>query len=186
MISQALRQINNLHLLTAIISGLSNSAVLRLKWTRMKLPKQVLKIMEDLEGTSVLHGRSAHPYSRFHTALTNMEGSYRVFRRELEHVVLPCIPYVGVYLTDLTFIEDGNPDMKGDLINWDKRKLVHNIIAQIQKFQMVGYNLQKEVATDRFLQEQLAKAPSLFKDDRDMYAKSLLLEPRNAKREEIK
>lgn len=115
-----------------------------------------------------------------------MEGSYRVFRRELEHVVLPCIPYVGVYLTDLTFIEDGNPDMKGDLINWDKRKLVHNIIAQIQKFQMVGYNLQKEAATDRFLQEQLAKAPSLFKDDRDMYAKSLLLEPRNAKREEIK
>jgi hypothetical protein len=51
MISQSLRQLNNLHLLTAIISGLSNSAVLRLKWTRLKLPKQVLKIMEDLEGT---------------------------------------------------------------------------------------------------------------------------------------
>lgn len=53
MISQCLRQLNNFHLLTAIISGLSNSAVLRLKWTRLKLPKQVLKIMEDLEGTLV-------------------------------------------------------------------------------------------------------------------------------------
>lgn len=115
-----------------------------------------------------------------------MEGSYRVFRRELEHVVLPCIPYVGVFLTDLTFIEDGNPDMKGDLINWDKRKLVHNIIAQIQKFQMVGYNLQKDVIIDRYLQEALNKSSTLYKDDREMYAKSLLLEPRNAKREYIK
>jgi son of sevenless-like protein len=115
-----------------------------------------------------------------------MEGSYRVFRRELEHVVLPCLPYVGVYLGDLTFIEEGNPDMKGDLINWDKRKLVHNIIAQIQKFQMVGYNLQKEPLIDRYLQETLNKAPGLFKDDREMYARSLLLEPRNAKREDIK
>ena len=50
MISSALRQINNFHLLTAIVSGLSNSAVLRLKWTRLKLPKQVLKILEELEG----------------------------------------------------------------------------------------------------------------------------------------
>lgn len=115
-----------------------------------------------------------------------MEGSYKVFRRELEHVVLPCIPYVGVFLGDLTFIEEGNPDMKGDLINWDKRKLVHNIIAQIQKFQMVGYNLSKDVVIDRYLQEVLAKAPAMFKDDRDMYAKSLALEPRNAKREDIK
>lgn len=115
-----------------------------------------------------------------------MEGSYRVFRRELEHVVLPCIPYVGVYLGDLVFIEEGNPDMKGELINWDKRKLVHNIIAQIQKFQMVGYNLQKDPVVDRLLQDALAKAPHLYKDDRDMYAKSLQLEPRNAKREDIK
>lgn len=51
MISQCLRQLNNFSLLTAIISGLSNSAVLRLKWTRLKLPKQVHKIMEDLEGS---------------------------------------------------------------------------------------------------------------------------------------
>ena len=61
MISQALRQLNNLHLLTAIISGLSNSAVLRLKWTRLKLPKQVLKIMEDLEGATS-NSSSPHPH----------------------------------------------------------------------------------------------------------------------------
>ncbi len=47
------------------MSGLSNSAVLRLKWTRLKLPKQLSKLLEELE------------------EMTNMEGSYRNFRREV-------------------------------------------------------------------------------------------------------
>ncbi len=51
--------------------------------------------------------------------------------------------------------------------------------------QMVGYNLQKEPAIHQFFSEAFQRAPA-FKDDRDMYDKSLQLEPRNAKREDIK
>jgi son of sevenless len=148
------------------VSGLSNSAVLRLKWTRLKLPKQITKSLEELE------------------ELTNMEGSYRNFRRELEHVVLPCLPYVGVYLMDLTFIEDGNPDIKGTLINWEKRKLVNNIIGQIQKFQLTGYNLQRDDKIQSFFTQAFASCAGLT--DRDLYAKSLEYEPRNAQRADIK
>lgn len=36
-VAQALREMNNFHILMAVISGLSNSAVLRLKWTKDRL-----------------------------------------------------------------------------------------------------------------------------------------------------
>jgi hypothetical protein len=42
----------------------------------------------------------------------------------------------GVYLTDLTFIEDGNPDYVNELINFSKRSLIYTVIAKIQQFQV--------------------------------------------------
>jgi hypothetical protein len=42
----------------------------------------------------------------------------------------------GVYLTDLTFIEDGNPDYINELINFSKRSLIYTVIAKIQQFQV--------------------------------------------------
>ncbi len=98
--------------------------------------------------------------------------------------MLPCLPYVGVYLMDLTFIEDGNPDIKGNLINWEKRKLVNTIISQIQKFQMVGYNLQRDEKVQAFFAQAFASCGPL--SDRDLYSKSLEFEPRNAQRADIK
>jgi hypothetical protein len=42
----------------------------------------------------------------------------------------------------LTFIEDGNPEMIGNLINFTKRGMVFKILDQIQTFQQVGYNFE--------------------------------------------
>ena len=46
----------------------------------------------------------------------------------LQGVVPPGIPYIGVTLSDLTFMYDGNPDPKGDetkeLINFNRWILV--------------------------------------------------------------
>jgi len=39
-ILQHLRELNNYHLLTAIVSGLNSSAILRLKWTKERLSKR--------------------------------------------------------------------------------------------------------------------------------------------------
>ena len=42
----------------------------------------------------------------------------------------------GMYLTDLTFIEDGNPDKVGHMINFVKRRLYANVIREIQQYQV--------------------------------------------------
>jgi len=164
MIANELRNLHNYHLMTSIISGLNNSAVLRLKWTKLKLPKHVQKMLEELED------------------LTNMEGSYKNFRYELDRAVLPSIPYLGVYLMDLTFVEDGNPDSRENLINWEKRKLYFNIINQIQKFQSTPYNLKPVESIQKFF----AGVKATITNDRALYQKSLDLEPRNATRADIK
>jgi hypothetical protein len=52
------------------------------------------------------------------------------FRDAVQHADPPIIPYLGVYLTDLTFIEDGNNNMlpvadgRTDIINFEVRGLM--------------------------------------------------------------
>jgi len=45
------------------------------------------------------------------------------YRDALKMASPPCIPFLGLYLTDLTFIEDGNKNHlgNGEFINFDKR-----------------------------------------------------------------
>jgi len=44
LMQQQLYKLQNYHILTAVISGLSNSAVLRLKWTFKKVPKRLQQV----------------------------------------------------------------------------------------------------------------------------------------------
>lgn len=49
-----------------------------------------------------------------------------------------------MYLTDLTFIEDGNKDYVTDegLINFDKRRKISTVIREIQQYQQTPYCLE--------------------------------------------
>ena len=53
--------------------------------------------------------------------------SFRNYRNHLHTLNPPCVPYVGVYLTDLTFLEDGNPDLIEGLISWSKRAKIADV-----------------------------------------------------------
>ena len=89
----------------------------------------------------------------------------------------------GVYLTDLTFIEDGIPSVikRTDLINFAKRAKTVDVIRDIQQYQNVPYVL-KSVPD---LQDYILSNMQAAGDVHEMYDKSLQVEPREREDEKI-
>ena len=52
-----------------------------------------------------------------------------VFRLALAESSPPCIPYIGLILQDLTFVQIGNADLIEDKINFAKRWQQFNILV---------------------------------------------------------
>jgi len=105
-----------------ILSGLSNASVLRLKKTWQELDEESKTVLEQLQ------------------ALISPNNCSKKLRQILDSCTPPCLPYLGLYLTDLTFIHDGVPQYFGEgMINFQQMRLVAKVINQMKKFQLVGY-----------------------------------------------
>lgn len=90
--------------------------------------------------------------------------------------------YLGVYLTDLTFIEDGIPSLTpSELINFNKRAKTAEVIRDIQQYQSIPYLLQPVPELQDYILSNLQAAG----DVHDMYDRSLELEPREREDEKI-
>ena len=121
------------------------------------------------------------------------------YRETLHSANPPCIPFfgmehdpdtsdsantvVGVYLTDLTFIEDGIPSVikKTNLINFAKRAKTAEVIRDIQQYQNVPYPLQPVPELQDYILSNMQAAG----DVHEMYDKSLAIEPREREDEKI-
>ncbi|GAM23008.1 hypothetical protein SAMD00019534_061830 [Acytostelium subglobosum LB1] len=157
-----LRKLNNFHLLTAFLAGIHNSSVLRLRLSWSKVPKKLRQQLEELE------------------EVMSMEASFKTYRTLIKELIPPCIPYLGVYLKDLTFIEDGNSDSVDGLINWAKKKLIYTIISIIQGCQDINYDFgPSSPSTAQRAELVLASFDSLpMANDEVLYQMSQQLEPK--------
>jgi len=161
-ITEHLRKMNNFNSMLAILSGLNSSAVFRLKYTREELSPKSQKLFAEFMD------------------LMSSKSSYKAYRDTLHQANPPVIPYMGTYLTDITFIEDGNKDNINNLINFRKRELVSNVILEIQMYQQVLHKF----APRPQLINLLNQLPHAVDSDK-MYQLSLLREPRTAERSDI-
>lgn len=106
------------------------------------------------------------------------------YRETLRVANPPCIPFLGVYLTDLTFIEDGIPShVKGtELINFAKRTKTAEVIKDIQQYQNVPYALTPVPELQEWIAENMRNAGA---SEEDHFAQSLKIEPREREEEKI-
>uniref|UniRef100_A0A7S4PFG4 Ras-GEF domain-containing protein n=1 Tax=Paramoeba aestuarina TaxID=180227 RepID=A0A7S4PFG4_9EUKA len=153
---EALQALNNFNGMMEVLSGVNSSSVRRMKKTFSSLDAEYTKKFDKIE------------------FLLSHKLSYKEYRHHLHNINPPCVPYMGVYLTDLTFLMDGNPDnVDGGLINFKKRRLIAEVIEEIHQYQ-VGYLKNESVAC---IQTWMAQLPNM--DDDSMYRWSKRVEPKD-------
>jgi son of sevenless-like protein len=162
-IAQRLRELHNYHSLMAIIATLESSAVSRLRKTWDAIDSAYVKQFQELR------------------AIMSAEGSYKAFRAVIKTEDPPVIPYIGVYLADLTFIEDGNPsrlqhESLGELINFGKMKLLDSVIQDINMYQQAPYKLEPVPRIQMLILGQ----EDIKSTDKELFDLSLKSEPRLA------
>ncbi|XP_058822147.1 ras-specific guanine nucleotide-releasing factor 1-like isoform X2 [Topomyia yanbarensis] len=153
------RCLHNFNGVLQICAAFTNAAVYRLKKTWDKVPKTIKSTITKLQ------------------AVVCSDGRFRVMREALHRCDPPCIPYLGMYLTDLSFIEEGTPDFTPDrLLNFSKMRMIAHVIREIRHFQQTPYKIDHIPKVTSYLLDT-----SLLLDDDELYQKSLQIEPRSSR-----
>ncbi|XP_063745246.1 ras-specific guanine nucleotide-releasing factor 2 isoform X5 [Eleginops maclovinus] len=150
------RCLNNYNGVLEITSALNRSPIYRLKKTWAKVCKQTKALMDRLQKT------------------VSTEGRFKNLRETLKNCNPPCVPYLGMYLTDLAFIEEGTPNFTEEgLVNFSKMRMISHIIREIRQFQQAPYRIEHQPKVTQFLLDK-----TLVMDEDTLYDLSLKIEPR--------
>lgn len=152
---QRCRELNNFNSLFAIYCGLSANPIHRLRRTKELLSSKYHKLFEGFK------------------ELFKQDKNSRNFRRVLQTTLTPCIPHLGIFLSDLTFIEDGNPDEMHNMINFHKRCRLAERIRWIKQYQQEGYQLAPVPVVQDYFKSKLR-----IVDPETLWKKSVEVEPR--------
>ncbi|XP_006746041.2 ras-specific guanine nucleotide-releasing factor 1 [Leptonychotes weddellii] len=150
------RCLHNYNAVLEITSSMNRSAIFRLKKTWLKVSKQTKALIDKLQ------------------KLVSSEGRFKNLREALKNCDPPCVPYLGMYLTDLAFIEEGTPNYTEDgLVNFSKMRMISHIIREIRQFQQTAYKIEHQVKVTQYLLDR-----SFVMDEESLYESSLRMEPK--------
>ncbi|KAI1311829.1 ras guanine nucleotide exchange factor domain-containing protein [Xylaria venustula] len=165
-------ELNNYDGLMAIICSLNSSVISRLRKTWDIISPKRRELFRTLQ------------------TIVEPANNHRVLRARLQGHVPPCLPFLGMFLTDLTFVDIGNPATKQHpgvglqgqgmtVINFDKHTRTAKIIGDLQRFQL-PYRMTEVPDMQEWLQAQVVRMKELDQSNVQVsyYRKSLLLEPR--------
>lgn len=160
-VAEKCRQYNNFSSMTAIISALYSSPIHRLKKTWNFASADSLTLLKNMN------------------KLMNSSRNFNEYRDVLKFIGSePCVPFFGVFLSDLTFVFHGNPDYllnRTRMLNFAKRAKTCDIVSGIDRFKNAGYNFLEVVEIQKYLDAWFEKCPSI----EEQYQLSLALEKKS-------
>ncbi|OGE56594.1 hypothetical protein PENARI_c003G11399 [Penicillium arizonense] len=136
--------LRNYSAVISILSGLESAPIYRLARTWAMVTQRSCDALRPLQ------------------AMVSSAQNYNAYRETLRMTVPPCIPFLGLFLKDLTFIEDGNPSVTQEgLINFHKCTMLASSVHEIRRFQQAPYCLQMVPEIQEYLVTQLQSAPDV-------------------------
>ncbi|KNZ81298.1 Cell division control protein 25 [Termitomyces sp. J132] len=162
------RTLNNFSSMIAITSGLNTPPIRRLKRTWDQVNQRIMAQFTACEMT------------------IDSNKNFTKYRQLMASVTPPCVPFIGVFLSTLQFIQDGNPDMlPGGLVNFRKRQKASEVINDIKRWQAQSFNLQAIPAVQAFIEESLNQFTDSKASSEQFWALSLEREPREREDERM-
>ncbi|ODV82853.1 hypothetical protein CANARDRAFT_10144 [[Candida] arabinofermentans NRRL YB-2248] len=162
IVSEKLIKLKNFSSMTAIISGLGSTSISRLKKTWELIPRHLMTNFNKMDNLM---------------SIGKNYGEYRSILKFIDEENEPCLPFLGMYLSDLRFLTDGNSDNLQNnkkLINISKRINIYKSIKEVIKFNSKNYNFEKIDEIWLYLKNIWEILPN----DEKLYEISLKLEPR--------
>ncbi|XP_043984947.1 ras-specific guanine nucleotide-releasing factor RalGPS2 isoform X2 [Gambusia affinis] len=141
--AKKLCDMNNLHAVMAVVSGLQSAPIFRLTKTWALLSRKDKSTFDRLD------------------YLMSKEDNYKRLRDFISsQSMVSCIPYLGMYLSDLTYIDSAYPSTGSILENEQRSNLMNNILRIISDLQRsctydipVLSHIQKYLNSVRYIEE---------------------------------
>lgn len=159
LVAQYCLKYRNYQGLLEIIGGLKNTSVTRLARTWAKLPTKYSDMLQTLSN------------------IVDPDQNWKNYRRTIEAEKGACVPYFGLFLSDLTFIFDHGPMKQEDgRINWKKADQLSAIVSSVKKLQRRAYAFGPDFEILQFIADDIAVL-----DDGELFKRSKVLEASRAR-----